>query len=100
AAAGRRVPQRLALEHGEHAGIGAVVLLHRQRLGRHERAARLALGGRDLGGRHVDATNNEKDSRAHPRMAKIHSTVILAVCVWVAPWSSVQASSRVPLSVA
>src|SRR5262249_2504133 len=60
--AGRRlVPQRLAVEHRQHAGIGAVVLLHRLGLAAHEGGAGAAVGQRDLGG--GDARGYKTNSR-------------------------------------
>ena len=52
AAPALRVPQRLAVEHPQHAGIGGVVVLHRAGLARHEVVAGVALGERDVGGEH------------------------------------------------
>ena len=48
--AGLAFPQRFAVEHPEHAGIGGVVVLHRLGLRRHEAVAGAALGLRDFGG--------------------------------------------------
>jgi hypothetical protein len=49
-AAGLLRPQRLAVEHEQHARIGGVVILHRPRVGPHERIAGPARIGRDLTG--------------------------------------------------
>ena len=46
----RVVPQRLAVEHREHAGIGAVVLLHRLSLAGHEGSAGAAVVLGNFGG--------------------------------------------------
>src|SRR5206468_9513552 len=43
------LPQRLAIEHREGAGIGSVVVLHGARVAAHEVVAGLALVERDLG---------------------------------------------------
>ena len=48
--AGLAVPQLLAVEHPQHAGIGGVVVLHRLGVRRHEAVAGPALGLRDFGG--------------------------------------------------
>ena len=47
--AGLALPQRLAVEHPQHAGIGGVVVLHGAGLAAHELVAGLALGQRDVG---------------------------------------------------
>ena len=46
--AGLAVPQLLAVEHPQHAGIGGVVVLHRPGFRRHEAVAGAALAWRDF----------------------------------------------------
>src|SRR5262249_48714439 len=101
------VPQRLAVEHPERAGVGAVVVLHGTGLGAHELVAGAPIAGRDFGGkcgqRNIDRQRDHEGDeamRVHAGGAKSHATVMVAVSVRVSPSSPVQLSLSSPLSVA
>src|SRR5258708_26523920 len=89
------LPERLALEHPQRSGIGAIVVLHRARLARHEIITRFALRKRNVrrsrrgaqGGKH-------QNSSGCPR----HSTVILTDSVAVKPLSPAHSKLSAPLS--
>ncbi len=58
--AGLLAPQRLAVEHGEHGGIGGVVVLDGAGLAAHVVIAGVAVGGRDLGRERGDGGDEEE----------------------------------------
>ncbi len=58
--AGLLAPQRLAVEHGEHGGIGGVVVLDGAGLAAHVVIAGVAFGGRDLSSEGGDGGDEEE----------------------------------------
>ena len=99
--AGLLVPQRLAVEHREHAGIFAVVVLHGAGIGADEVAVGATLVERHCR-RNRDGGDEcgKKDKCGQAAHGPSHATVIAAVCTWVWPCWSVQENVSVPLSVA
>src|SRR5205085_7505965 len=92
----RRRPQRLALPHPEKGRVGPIVRLHRPRFRRREERAGMRLAGGDaLGGGGQRREGEQRRQRPAP-----HVTVIWTVSVSTRPWSSVQANTSAPLSVA
>ncbi len=96
------VPQRLAVEHPQHAGVGGVVVLHRAGLARHEVVAGLALGEGNFGDEAGKAADDRKRMRERrcARSHSRHSTVMATDSVAWKPLSPVQVIVMVPLSVA
>src|SRR5262245_59812022 len=94
-AAGFAVPEGLAVEHPQHAGIDGVVVLHGARLAPHELVAGLAVGRRDFGER-----RNGCDGRKDDESGGLHSTVMVACSVTGLPLSSVHVNAIGPLVVA
>lgn len=72
-------PQRLALDHEQHAGIGAVVVLDRARFGPHEGIAGAACLQRDLAGE--QGRGRGEQGRHRYCAPESHSTVIDADAV-------------------
>src|SRR5205085_6873539 len=95
--AGLPFPQRFAIEHPEHAGIGGVVVLHHLGFRRHEAEAGAALGLRDFGG---DSGRRGQHARDCHGARKIHSTDMDAEAVSEKPLSPIHSNSNLPLSVA
>ena len=100
------IPQRFAVEHPQHAGIGRVVILHRLGIGRHERVTGPALGWRDLGrdqGTKDDAGHEQQrrqGNRECYRCCNLHSTEMLAEAFSEKPLSPIHSKSNFPLLVA
>src|SRR5437879_3454880 len=90
------LPEGLAVEHPQRGGIGAIVVLHRACLARHEVVTRLALRKRNVRRRRGAQGGKHENSSGRPR----HSTVILTDSVAVKPLSPVHSKLRVPLSLA
>ncbi len=92
--AGLRAPERFAIEHRQHAGIGGVVLLHRLRLAAHEVEAGAAAVGilRDggAGGRQQEHDRGQN--------ADLHSTTSFADSICASPRSSIHENTSNPPS--
>jgi ferredoxin--NADP+ reductase len=95
--AGLALPQCLAIEHPEHAGIGGVVVLHGLRVGGHEGKPRTALIARDFGGERHHREQNDGDCDGG---GKSHSTDIEADAFSAKPLSPIHSNSNLPLAVA
>src|SRR5579864_3153045 len=96
------LPQRFAVEHPEHAGVGRLVVLHRPGFRRHEGVAGPALSSRDFGrdqGTGDNAGCNQQ-RRQNYRRGELHSTVMLADAVSEKPLSPIHSKSNFPLFVA
>src|SRR5262249_7646792 len=97
-------PQRYALEHPQHAGIGAVVVLDPARLAAHEVVAGAAFRAGNLAGEgrrgHRARSQHEPDRTQCDAVSSHYSTVIFADSVTEKPLSPVQWNTIVPLSVA
>ena len=94
---GLALPQRFAVEHPEHAGIGGVIILHCLGVGTHECVTGAALGLRDLRG----DNDARRQQRSHGYEAgKSHSTVMEADAISEKPLSPIHSNSNLPLSVA
>src|ERR1700722_5280875 len=92
-------PQRLAVEHPQHAGIGRIVLLHRSRFRRHEAESASPLALRNLA-RRKRRGGRDQQYRGDYRANRPHSTVIEAEAVSLKPLSPIHSNSNFPLSVA
>src|SRR5260370_13043900 len=91
------LPQRIAVEHPEHAGIGGVVLLHRLGVRGQEAVCGGALALRDIRG--ANSAGRQQGSKGYDP-GKSHSTVIEAEAVSEKPLSPIHSNSNFPLSVA
>ena len=96
--AGLAVPQFLAVEHPQHAGICRVVALHRLTVRRHETVAGPALCLRDFSGASRAARDQERCN--DNGINNLHSTVIEADAVAAKPLSPIHSNSNFPLSLA
>src|ERR1019366_7918364 len=100
--AGLALPQRFAVEHPQHAGIGGIVVLYGLGVRRHEAVAGSALCLRDFGGgegRGVDISRDQQRRDGY-RTDSPHSTAIEAEAVSEKPLSPTHSKSNLPLSVA
>ena len=96
--AGPVLPQGFAVQHGQHAGIGGVVVLHGFGFRRHETESRAALACRDFVG--ADERGRDQQRRQDDGAGCSHSTPMAAEAVSLKPLSPIHSKSNLPLSVA
>src|SRR6185312_980912 len=95
---GLLVPERFAVEHEQHAGIGGVVVLHRAGIRPHEGIAGAALLPRYFSGTEAGCRGEQRGR--HYRARPVHSTLIEAEAVDAKPLSPIHSNSNLPLSFA
>src|SRR5277367_620149 len=96
------VPQCLAIQRAQHAGIGGVVILHGLGFRPHEGVTRSTLCGWDFGRDQRpkdDAGCDQQDCEKY-RRPRFHSTVMLADAVSEKPLSPIHSKSNFPLLLA